>query len=94
MSKRGRRSIASKILETLEGVSTEKALYLVIYDFKAKPSLYFYKNLEVIFKVTQDGERIQMSVLQCRMLKTARAIEQLATHYKAQALVFKVEPME
>lgn len=94
MSKRGRRSIASGILEDLEGESTEEGCYLVIYDFKVKPSLYFYKNLQVIQETLGDGVRIQVSVIRCRKLKTARAVEKLAGHYKADALVFRAEPLE
>lgn len=94
MSKKGRRSIASGILEDLEDESTEEACYLVIYDFKEKPSLYFYKNLQVIQESLGDGVRIQASVIQCKMLKTARAVEKLARRYKADALVFKAEYME
>jgi hypothetical protein len=81
-------------LEDLEGESTEEGCYLVFYDFKAKPSLYFYKSLEVIQGKLQDGVRIQKSVVQCRMLKTARAIEKLCGHYGAQALLFRAERLD
>lgn len=94
MSKKGRRSIASGILEDLEDESTEEGCYLVIYDFKKKPSLYFYKNLQVIQGVLGDGVRIQVSIIQCRMLKTARAVEKLARRYEADVLVFRAEPLE
>lgn len=91
---RGRRTIASKILEDLKDESMEEAGYLVVYDFRAKPSLYFYKNFEVIQKTLGDGVRIQKSVIQCKYMRTAKAIERLATHYDAQALVFRAEPVE
>jgi len=91
MSKKGRKSVASGILNDLEGESMEEGCYLVFYDFKEKTSLYFYKNLEVIQGELKDGSRIQKSVVQCRMLKTARAIERLCGHYGAQALLFRAE---
>lgn len=94
MSRRGRRTIASEILEGLEEESTEEGCYLVFYDFKVKPSLYFYKSLEVIQGKLQDGAKIQRSVVQCRMLKTARAIEKLCGHYGAKALVYRAERLD
>ena len=94
MSGRGRRTIASRILEDLEDVDEEEDCFLVFYDFKGKASFYFYKNLQVIQEELQDGVKVQKSVIQCRMLKTARAIEKLAEHYKADALVYRAEPLE
>ena len=94
MSKKGRKSVASGILNDLEGESMEEGCYLVFYDFKEKTSLYFYKNLEVIRGKLQDGERIQKSVVQCRMLKTARAIRKLCGHYGAESLIFRAERLD
>lgn len=91
---RGRRSIASRILEDLKVESTEEANYLVLYDFKGKISNYFYKNLEVIQETLGDGVKLQKSVIQCKRLRTACAIEQLAKQYKADVLVFRAEPVE
>lgn len=94
MSTRGRKTIASRILEDLKGESTEEACYLVLYDFKKKTSLYFYKNLHVIQETLGDGVRIQASVIQCKYARTSKAIEKLAEHYGAQVLVFKAEPLK
>ena len=92
MGKRGRPSTADKILDDLD--DTEEDNFLVLYDFSSKPSLYFYKNVKIIQEKLEDGVRIQASVYQCRLLKTARAIDKLARHYGANCLVFRVESIE
>lgn len=94
MSTRVRRTIGRMILDELEDIKEEEALFLVLYDFTGKVSNYFYKNLKVIQEKTQDGVRIQKSVIQCKYSRTAKAIERLAKHYGAQVLVFRAEPVE
>ena len=91
---RGKRTIASKILEDLKDENDEIGNFLVLYDFKGKASFYFYKNLKAIREELHDGERIQKSVVQCNRLKPARAIEKLAKYYKADILLFRAEPLE
>lgn len=93
MSKRGRRTVASEVLEELGEEIIGEGCYLVFYDFQVKPSFYFYKNLQIIQDTLGDGVRIQSSVMQCSKLKTARAIEKLAKRYEAKVLVFKAEPV-
>lgn len=88
--KRARRSTASKILRDLKEESMEEGCYLVLYDFQVHPQPAFYRNLEEIQGELQDGERIQRSVVQCKYARTAKAIKALCTHYKAEALIFKV----
>lgn len=91
---RGKKTIASRILASLETETDEKGVFLVFYDFTGKASFYFYKNLKIIQETLEDGEKIQKSVLQCKRLKTARAIQQLAKHYKADVLLYRAEPLE
>ncbi len=91
---RGKKSIASEILLELENESDEVGTFLVLYDFKENPSKYFYRNLHRIFDALDDGERIQASVIECKRLKTARAIENLAKRYKADILLYRAEPLE
>lgn len=91
---RGRRSIANRILEDLKDESVEEECFLVLYDFSGKISNYFYKNLDIIRNTLGDGVSIQKSVIQCKYARTMRAIERLAKHYKAEVLVFRVEPLE
>jgi len=91
--KRGRQSIASKILEDLDDTH-EEASFLVCYDFRARANLPFYKNLEIIIRETQDGIRVQKSLIKCKKLRTAQAIKRLVEHYDASALLFKIEELE
>jgi len=95
--RRGRRSIASMILEDLKDeryLFVEEGCFLVLYDFSGKISNYFYKNLDVIRDTLGDGVRVQKSVIQCKSLRTARAVERLAKRYKAEVLVFSAKPLE
>ncbi len=91
---RGRRSIASRILEHLKDESMEEECFLVLYDFSGKISNYFYRNLNLIRDTLGDGVSVQKSAIQCKYARTMRAIEQLAKHYGAEVLIFKVEPLE
>jgi len=88
------KTIAKTILEELEDESDEKGNFLVFYDFKQKPSQYFYRNLNRIIEALEDGERIQVSIIECKRLKTAQAIEKLAKRYKADVLLYRAEPLE
>ena len=91
---RGKKTIASRILKDLEDESDEEGTFLVFYDFNTRATTVFYKNLEEIRRTLGDGERLQKSVIQCRKLRTARAIEKLAEHYKADVLLFRAEALE
>jgi len=91
---RGKKTIASRILTSLEGEPDERGNFLVFYDFTGKASLYFYKNLQIIQAELKDGKRIQKSVIECKRLRTVRAIAQLAKHYKAQVLLYRAEALE
>lgn len=91
---RGRETIASEILGALKDEGDEEGPFLVFYDFNTRATTVFYKNLEEIRATLEDGERIQKSVVKCTKLRTARAIKKLAEHYKADVLLFRVEPFE
>jgi len=91
---RGKKTIASTILKDLEDMSDEEGSFLVLYDFTGKASFYFYKNLHIIQETLGDGETIQKSTLQCKYLRTARAIQTLAKRYKANVLLFRAELLE
>ncbi|MBA7699422.1 hypothetical protein ES703_108117 [subsurface metagenome] len=88
------KSIASVILLELEDESDEEGTFLVFYDFRKKPSQYFYKNVHRIFETLEDGAFIQASTIECKRLKTARAIEKLAKRYEADVLLYRAEPLE
>ena len=98
--KRGRPSLADKILKDLDeaGGHTQsghnESNFLVLYDFSDNPKQYFYRNLHKIMAAMDDGVRIQASIIQCTQLKTALAIDTLAKHYKAHSLVYRAELIE
>ena len=58
----GRKSIAQKIFEDLEGVEDQEGTWLVISDFKAKSNPRFWGNLRRVMRLARDGELIQHSV--------------------------------
>ena len=78
--------MAAHIFEDLEDMEDLEGRYLVIYDFaqSAGESTHhgFFRNLNRILEMG-DGRRVQKSVIDCRRLKTARAIEALCKHYQA-----------
>lgn len=90
----GKKSLAQKILEDLEDEEDEEGGYLICYDFKEKPRTPFYTNLERLFSSLEDGSLIQKSVVSCRRLKTVQAVNRLAKHYGAEALIFRAELIE
>ena len=86
-----RKSIADEIIEDLEEFEDSEGLFLVMYDFtrSAGASVHpnFWNNLNRLFGKLGDGERIQLSVIECQFLKTAVAIKRLAERYKARTVV-------
>ena len=91
---RGKKTIASKILLELKDEGDEVGNFLVLYDFKENPSKYFYRNLNRIYEALEDGERILVSTIECKRLKTARAVKNLAKRYKADVLLYSAELRE
>lgn len=84
---RGRASIADEIVEGLEDFEDSEGSFLVMYAF-ARPkgksiTPAFWRNLNRLFDKLGDGKRIKLSVIECKMLRTAMAIKELAEHYKA-----------
>ncbi len=82
----GRKTIATHILEDLEDLEDVEGRYLIVYDFEQRAGetthSVFFKNLNRILDMG-DGFRVQKSVIDCRLLKTALAIRALCRHYKA-----------
>jgi len=83
----GRKTIVKKIFDSLgEEFKDEEGCFLLLYDFELKVGqtihYNFFTNLHRILD-RGDGRRVQCSVIECNHLKTARAIEALARHYKA-----------
>ena len=98
MSRKGRKSHADQIIEELEDTEDAEGHFLVLYDFDRKPGKpvhhSFFKNIKRIFLKLGDGRRLQFSVIECRRLKTAKAIIKLAERFNAREVVaFKIEKM-
>ncbi|RLC73730.1 MAG: hypothetical protein DRI26_00130 [Chloroflexi bacterium] len=83
----GRKSLAEKIWEEVEGI-TGSGLYVVVYDFKKKVSKEFYQNVNRIRKLSNDGVFIQKSTIECRRKATALAIARLARKYGAKVRIY------
>ena len=87
--------MADIIIERIQDVSDE-GFYLVVYDFdlpdsKARIPTRFFTNLNRIMRKLDDGNRVQYSVVECALRKTAEAIKLLATHYNATAKIYEVK---
>ena len=94
-----RKSIADQIIESLEDFEDSEGPFIVMYDFiraKGKSVHHsFWRNLNRLFTKLGDGERIQLSVIECRRLKTAMAIKALAERFKARDVaIYKTERVE
>ncbi|GAF88708.1 unnamed protein product, partial [marine sediment metagenome] len=69
------------------------------YDFDrtdGKPIHHsFWRNLNRLFDKLGDGKRIQLSVIECKMLRTVMAIKALAERFKARDVaIYKIERVE
>jgi len=84
MDRRGRKTVAQHIFDEIGDNYDEEGLYLVIYDFELQAGETthhgFFRNLKRIMD-RGDGLRVQRSVIECKSLRTARAIELLCRHY-------------
>lgn len=94
-----RKSIAEYIIEDLEEFEDSEGPFIVMYDFArsagASTQPNFWKNLNRLFSKLGDGERVQLSVIKCHMLRTATAIKMLAERYKARDVaIYRVERVE
>ena len=82
----GRKTITAHIFEDLQDLEDSEGHWLVLYDFAQAAGEVtphgFFRNLNRILAMG-DSIRIQKSVIACRRLKTARAIEALCHHYGA-----------
>ena len=94
-----KKSIADEIIEGLEEVEDVEGPYLVIYDFARSEgkSIHhsFWRNLKRLFVKLGDGRRVQLSVIECKMLRTAKAIKALCKRFHARDVaIYKVEKIE
>ena len=87
----GRKSIAQKIYEGLEGFEDEGGTWLVIYDFKSKPNPRFWGNLRRLKRFVGEGELIQYSVYKTGSRRGALSAKNVAEYYGAEVVIFKGE---
>jgi CRISPR/Cas system-associated endoribonuclease Cas2 len=84
VERRGRKTTATHIYEKIGDDYDDMGLYLVLYDFELHAGEVvnhaFFKNINRILDMG-DGVRVQRSVIECKHLRTARAIEALCRHY-------------
>lgn len=86
------RCLAERFLHENSETNNDNSYYLVVYDFHGEPpSSRFYTNLEKL--KDPESQLIQYSVFYTNNRGTAQAVKQLATHYGAEALVFKGNPV-
>jgi len=89
--KRGRKSVAEKILEKIKkiNIKDDDKLYVITYD-TVKPPPEFYHNVERLRKVF-NIDRVQRSVYEVRGLRGVVAMNMLSRHYRIMALkVYRV----
>ena len=86
------RSLAEQFLDENKETDNDGHSFLVVYDFHGEPpSSRFYTNLDKL--KDPESQLIQYSVFYTNNRATAQAVKQLATHYGAEALVFKGNPV-
>ena len=91
-----RKSIADEVIEGLEGFEDSEGPFIVTYDFARAggKSIHhsFWRNLNRLFIKLGDGKRTQLSVIECKKLRTAMAIKALAERFKARdVIIYRVE---
>lgn len=86
------KSLAEQYQQENQQTNTDKYSYLIVYDFHHNPpSSRFYTNLEKL--KDQKSQLIQYSVFYTENQGTAHAVKQLATHYGAETMIFKGNPI-
>ncbi len=82
----GRKTITAHIFEDLQDLEDSEGHWLVLYDFAQAAGEVtphgFFTNLNRILDMGE-AIRVQKSVIECRRLKSARAIEALCRYYGA-----------
>ena len=88
----GRKSKADQAIESAEDGEDREGEFWVIYDFSENrnPSR-FYANLRTLFK-RYGGDFVQLSVVEMKSLRGARAVRALAQSYGAKVLVRGLTP--
>jgi len=91
----GRKSLAARFYEDLEGEEERDGTWLVLYDFKGvKPSSKFWSNIARLVGLSGGGSLIQYSVFMTDGKRAALAMVMLVRHYGGEVAVFKGERFE
>ena len=88
----GRRSKADLAVEVAEDGEDRVGEFWVVYDFsKDRNPSRFYVNLRTLFE-RYGGSFVQLSVVEMRSLRGAKAVVALARSYGAEVLMRKLDP--
>ncbi len=88
----GRKSKAVQAIESAEDGEDREGEFWVVYDFREgrNPSR-FYVNLRTLFE-RYGGSFVQLSVVEMKSLRGAKAVGMLAKSYGAKVLMRKLDP--
>jgi len=88
----GRKSKADQAIESAEDGEDQEGKFWVIYDFsKNRNPSRFYMNLGALFE-RYGGSFVQLSVVEMKSLRGAKAVVALARSYGAKVLMRKLDP--
>jgi len=88
----GRKSKADKAIESVEKGEDREGVFWVVYDFsESRNPSRFYVNLRTLFE-RYEGFFVQLSVVEMKSLKGAKAVRALARSYGAKVLMRKLDP--
>ncbi len=91
----GRKSLAARFYEGLEGEEERDGTWLVLYDFiGVKPSSKFWSNIDRLVGLSGGGSLIQYSVFVTNGRRAALAMVKLVRYYGGEVAVFKGERVE
>ena len=88
----GRKSKADKAIELAEAGEDREGEFWVVYDFsEGRNPTRFYGNLKKLFE-RYEGSFVQLSVVEMKSLRGARAVVALAKGYGAKVLMRELKP--
>ena len=88
----GRKSKADKAIEVAEDGEDQVGEFWIIYDFsESRNPSRFYGNLRTLFE-RYGGSFVQLSVVEMRSLRGAKAVVALARSYGAKVLMRGLTP--
>jgi len=79
----GRKKLAETILDNLSDHEDVVSNYLVVWRMGGSSWSAFYRQMDDLLKLTEDGVRVVNNVIKCSRSLTALAVRDLARHYGA-----------